>query len=74
MKRTGIYPKLHIVQNVYAEEDMVNQIIPFVKELPSEYQLGNRIRFDFYSNDKGHNGMVSNEKTLDMIMNDLQMP
>ena len=68
----GSCPLLHICQNVYAEEDIINQIVPFVKQLPEEYLLCERVRFDFYSNEKGHNGMVDNDKTIDMILTDLE--
>lgn len=67
----GSCPKLHIVQNVYAEEDFLGQIIPFVKNLSDKYQLGNQVSFDFYSNEKGHNGMVDNERTIKMILHDM---
>lgn len=69
---TGNCPDLHIVQNVYAEDDINNQIVPFVKNLAPEYHLGNKVKFDFYSNEKGHNGMVDNQKTIEMILTDLR--
>ncbi len=64
-------PELRIVQNVYAEDDIINQIVPFMKDLSPEYHLGNRVRFDFYSNTLGHNGMVDNVRTQEMILEEL---
>ena len=68
----NIVPSMHICQNVEAEEDVTNQIVPFIKRLSPEYHLGNKVKIDFYQNEKGHNGMVDNEKTIDLILRDLR--
>lgn len=71
IEKNHFCPELHICQNVVAIDDLTTQIVPFISELSEEYHLGNKVKIDFYANEKGHSGMVDTLKTIEMIKDDL---
>lgn len=76
IEKFNYLPSLHIFYNVVAKEDIDNQLIPFVSKLSEKYsvmEIKDRIRFDFYTNEKGHNGMIDNDDTIKLIEQDLKI-
>jgi peptidoglycan/xylan/chitin deacetylase (PgdA/CDA1 family) len=74
-RREGYVPRIHIVQNSWAERDMETQIAPFLLELAKEkVDCTDRIDLDLYSAAGGHAGMPSKEESIQLMREDLTRP
>lgn len=68
-------PSIHIVENMQSKEDIIDQLIPFLKELTEMSLLcSGRLRVEFYSDPGGHGAMPPKEACLRHIAEDLARP
>ena len=77
-ERQSYVPSIHIVENMQSKNDVVDQLIPFLKELTELTEMSplcsDRLCVEFYSAPGGHNAMPPKETCLRHIAEDLARP
>lgn len=74
-EREGYFPKIHLIQNLQAKDDIFAQLTPLLHRLSDWEQVDtDRLQVDFYSNPGGHNAQPPLSSCLSVFRKDLGSP
>ena len=74
-KKIGYFPQLYIKQNTGSVHDLETQVMPFLRNISElAFDCENRVSFEFYNAEGGHNAMPSKEETMRWLQEKLEQP